>query len=102
MPKAVKPWHPVIGSGSSEFFLGLGDALCAGASDEEIFGVAELAHLADLFALLVVDADFAPDIAWVFAVEHDDRASLGEGVFDLVAAEIAFVAKRHDEGVGVY
>ena len=93
MPKTVKPWHHVLGLGSSEFFLCLGDALCAFASDKEVFGVAEFSDLADLFALLVVDTDFASDIAWVVAIEDDDWASLGEGVFDLVAAEIAFITK---------
>ena len=93
MPKTVKPWHPVIKLRSGEFFLCLGDALCAFAGDEKVLCVAELTDLADFFALLVVDADFAPDIAWVLAIEDDDWATLGEGVFDLVSAEIAFVAE---------
>ena len=93
MPKTVKPWHPVIGSCCGEFFLCFGDALGAFAGDEEVFSITEFADLADLFTLLVVNTDFTPNIAWVLSIENHDWASLGEGVFDLVSPEIAFVTK---------
>ena len=80
-------------SGGDKLALSVGDALGTDAGDKEVLSVTHLAHLADAFALLIVDPDLAPDIARMIPIEHHQRPALGEDGFDLLAGEVPLVVE---------
>lgn len=88
-------------SGGDELALGIGNAMGAIAGDEEVLGVAHLAHLADLLARLVVNPDLAPDIAWMIPIEHGQRPAIGQECLDLLSAKISLIIERHNQGARV-
>ncbi len=81
------------------FFLE--EVFCADACDEEEFFVACFSDGTDFFACLVVDTDFASDIAGVVVFDDCDAASGAEHVDDLVACEVSFVGEGEDDGIDI-